>query len=131
MVVKSLKHTDALAIYLLSISMVYISVKANAQQNFGVRTSRPYGVKARALAINLSAHIFAGTSEGIYRSTDNGDSWQEPGLSINAVNQGTGTLAIDSTRNEEKEVSPKCHSTNSLYVPEDESFKIESVLQML
>ena len=33
-----------------------------------------------ALAINSSNHIFAGTGGGIFRSIDNGDSWEQKGL---------------------------------------------------
>ena len=45
-------------------------------QNFWVSTNGPNRGSVRALAINSSGHIFAGTyGSGVFRSTDNGNTW--------------------------------------------------------
>jgi len=46
-----------------------------AAQNFWKPATGLYGGTVWALAINSAGHIFAGTNGGIFRSTDNGNSW--------------------------------------------------------
>ncbi len=50
-----------------------INTEATAQ-NFWQQTNGPVGI-VNTIAINTSGHIFAGTYGGVYRSTNNGDSW--------------------------------------------------------
>ncbi|MGH7454150.1 MAG: WD40/YVTN/BNR-like repeat-containing protein, partial [bacterium] len=52
----------------------WFAVTAAAQDNFWQQMNGPYGGDIRALAINSNGHIFAGGG-GIFRSTNNGDSW--------------------------------------------------------
>jgi len=60
------------------LSLLLLSTNTEtAAQNFWQQTNGPYGGDIRALAINnVSGHIFVGTDGGgIFRSTNNGDSW--------------------------------------------------------
>ncbi|MCS6804548.1 MAG: hypothetical protein RMM98_13850 [Acidobacteriota bacterium] len=38
-------------------------------------TNGPWGGHVRALTVNAGGDIFAGTNGGVFRSTDDGDSW--------------------------------------------------------
>jgi len=48
-------------------------------QNFWEQTNGPKveGTTASCLAINSSDYIFVGTNDGLFRSTNNGDNWNE------------------------------------------------------
>ncbi len=62
-----------------------LTVSASAQ-NFWQQTNGPYGGTALSLAIAPSGSLFAGTEGGgVYRSTDNGESWIHVGLANSAV----------------------------------------------
>ncbi len=67
---------------------------AFAQTNFWEQTNGPYGGIIVELAINSSnGHIFAGTSGGIFRSTNNGDSWTA--VNTGLTNPAVGSFAIN------------------------------------
>ncbi len=55
----------------------------------------PTNTKARALAINSSGHIFAGTLGGVFRSMDNGGNWKDVNSGLN--NTDVRALAINSS----------------------------------
>jgi len=63
-------------------------------QDFWQPTSGPSGGGVNALAINDSAHIFAGTStNGVYLSTDSGGNWTQ--INTGLTNTDIRTLAIN------------------------------------
>ena len=55
----------------------------------------PTNTNVNAISINGSGHIFAGTGDGLFRSTDNGNNWTQTGL----ANTWVGSLAINSDGN--------------------------------
>ena len=68
-----------------------LSFTAISQQNFWEQTNGPYGGVINVQAINSKGYIFEGTvssgnlSAGVFKSTDNGKSWEE-------INNGLGDL---------------------------------------
>ena len=48
-------------------------------QSFWEQTNGPYGGSITTFAVNSQGHIFAGTHYGLFRSTNNGESWIETG----------------------------------------------------
>jgi photosystem II stability/assembly factor-like uncharacterized protein len=69
-------------IFLLIIFILFF-LPTNAQ-NFWTSTNGPYAGSVRSLAINSNNQIFAGTNgSGIYRSTDNGNSWTQLSNAMN------------------------------------------------
>jgi ligand-binding sensor domain-containing protein len=50
------------------------------QTNFWQQTNGPYGGEIQTLAINSEEHIWAGTTNGVFRSINNGESWTQVGL---------------------------------------------------
>jgi len=79
-----------------------VCARTEAQaQNSWQPTSGP----VKCLAINSSGHIFAGTAgginalrvlgDGVFRSTDNGDSWTQ--VNTGLTNESVGCLAINSS----------------------------------
>ncbi len=66
-----------------------IATSASAQTNFWEQTNGPFGGTIGSLAINANGDAFAGAFGGVFRSTDNGDSWQQinNGLTTNSFSQ--------------------------------------------
>lgn len=66
-----------------------IATSAFAQTNFWEQTNGPFGGTIGSLAINANGDAFAGAFGGVFRSTDNGDSWQQinNGLTTNSFSQ--------------------------------------------
>ncbi len=56
--------------------LILFSCVCFAQENFWEQTSGPTNAYIRALEINSNGDIFAGTDRGVFRSTDNGDHWE-------------------------------------------------------
>ena len=73
---------------------IFFGPDEEGNTTFWQRTNGPYGGAVHSFAINSSGHIFAGTINGIYRSTDNRDSWTR----ILFVNSAVHSLAINSER---------------------------------
>jgi ligand-binding sensor domain-containing protein len=71
-------------------------VHANAQTISWSKVDGPYAGVIQLLAVDSSGNVFASTFEGMYRSTDNGSSWQTLGFSLEF---GASFLVIDSTNN--------------------------------
>ena len=57
--------------------LIVFSCVCYSQDNFWEQTSAPSNANVSAFAINSSGNVFAGTSGGILKSTDNGDNWLE------------------------------------------------------
>ena len=65
-------------------------------QNFWAQTNGPQGGDGIALTTNVSGHIFVGTQGGgIFRSTDNGETWTGVNSGLTATN--VRALAISPT----------------------------------
>src|SRR5215211_2614555 len=65
-----------------------------AGQNFWAQTNGPQGGDGIALATNASSHVFVGTQGGgVFRSTDNGESWT--GLHNGLTDTNVRALAIN------------------------------------
>ncbi len=62
--------------YLLTIYFL-LQLNVIAQQNFWEPTNGPYGGFVHAFGFNSSGVIFVGTETGVYRSTNDGESWAE------------------------------------------------------
>src|SRR3972149_2786621 len=56
------------------ITLLFVFYSVSYSQNFWERTNGPY-YGGNLIAINSNGHIFARTFDGIFRSTDNGDTW--------------------------------------------------------
>ena len=81
--------------FFISLILVF-SVSTLHAQDFWEQTSGPGGGEVQSLAINSTGHIFAGTSGGgVFRSTDNGDSWTE--VNTGLTNHSIRSLAINSS----------------------------------
>jgi len=63
-----------------------------AQTNFWQRTNGPEGGNVFAVAVNEAGHIFIGTNGGLFRSTNNGETWTLTSL----TNSGVTTIFISS-----------------------------------
>lgn len=70
-----------------------IATSAFAQTNFWEQTNGPFGGTIGSLAINANGDAFAGAFGGVFRSTDNGDSWQQ--INNGLTNTLVRTLAIN------------------------------------
>ena len=57
-----------------------------AQENFWEHTNGPGGGDIYSLFVAYNGNIFVGTASGVFRSTDNGDSWSGTGLIYDVVN---------------------------------------------
>lgn len=64
--------TTTLKILLMSITFLLLNVPSQAQW---VQTNGPFGGDAKCFVFKETT-MFVGTSKGLYRSTDNGDSWE-------------------------------------------------------
>lgn len=74
--------------YLFPLLLVMISISSIHAQNFWEPTNGPDGRNIYSLAIGPNGFIYAGTADsGIYRSTDDGDSWFQvsPKKTINTL----------------------------------------------
>jgi len=87
----TMRHTAKFLLFCLAISTNIL-----AQEPFWQPTNGPNAADLRALAINVSGHIFAASyGGGIFRSMDNGNSW----IAVNSglTNTNVRALAINST----------------------------------
>jgi len=50
-----------------------------------VQMNGPYGGSVEAVAFDSSGNIFAGTANGVFRSTDNGSTWTKTGLTTGRI----------------------------------------------
>jgi ligand-binding sensor domain-containing protein len=74
--------------------VLFLFSQTLSQQNSWQFTSGPYYGAATTMACNASGHVFAGTVTGVFRSTDNGDTWTWVTQSMGAL--GVSTLMIKS-----------------------------------
>ena len=73
-----MRHTNYFSLLIISILFFCSFTNAFSERTIWRQTSGPYGGDAYCLTINSSnGNIFAGTLIGIYRSTDNGNSWEQ------------------------------------------------------
>jgi ligand-binding sensor domain-containing protein len=81
------------------ILLIMTSASAVFAQNFWQQTNGPYGGDIRAFAINpTTQHIFAGTLHGgVFRSTNNGDSWTAVNTGFTSTNVQVEALAINAS----------------------------------
>ena len=80
----------------IALLAVFFMSSPGYSQNFWQQTNGPFGGGVQVLASNSSGDIFAGTRiGGVFRSTDNGDTWRpvNTGLAATFVR----TLAINSS----------------------------------
>lgn len=66
-------HSLVLMVVLTAVSYTY-------SQNFWEKTAGPDTATTNSLAVNSNGDIFAATSDGVFRSTDNGDTWFNLGI---------------------------------------------------
>src|ERR671935_229329 len=65
-----------LATIALALLVLVLPAAARGDGNFWAQTNGPQGGDAMALATNSNGDVFVGTQGGgVFRSTDNGDSW--------------------------------------------------------
>ena len=79
----------------LTILVVLIAGTVMAQTDFWEQTNGPFGGTISAFAINSAGDIFAGTAGGVFRTTDNGDNWNE--INTGLTNSNVSALATNST----------------------------------
>ncbi len=78
---KNFGNKNRTKIFLLILLVVLINYSKTYSQDFWVKTTGPEEVTIHSLAINSNGDIFAGTdSAGVFRSTDNGESWTNLGI---------------------------------------------------
>ena len=76
-----MKYLNNLCWLVVSLILALGSQTAFAQSDFWEQTNGPYATLVLSLAVdNSSGYIFAATQLGVYRSTDNGDTWTQTGL---------------------------------------------------
>jgi ligand-binding sensor domain-containing protein len=63
-----------LGLFLFILTLTFFA-QARSQSNTWQFTGGPYLGSAAVMECNASGHVFAGTSTGLYRSTDNGNNW--------------------------------------------------------
>ena len=80
------------------IPLILLNISINAQQDFWGQTNGPKGGFVQAMAVNSSGDIFVGTETGVFRSTDEGENWNEinNGLPSFFYNRYVESLAINS-----------------------------------
>jgi ligand-binding sensor domain-containing protein len=64
----------------LIIMLTILQIKIKAQENSWYQTNGPYGGDVGSLVFDSTGNLFAGTTEGIYRSTDKGNHWVQFGF---------------------------------------------------
>ncbi len=83
----------------LNLSVALISFLFHAEnifsQNFWQQINGPYRRTINTLAINSSGHIFVGTYDGVFRSTDNGGIWAQ--VNTGLTNTSVCSLTINSS----------------------------------
>ena len=78
---------------LLSLSFLFLFNVCAAQDWTWLPSNGPYGGPVLSLVMDRSGRLFAGTeTKGVFLSTDQGNSWQQSGLTSNRIN----ALAVDS-----------------------------------
>src|ERR1039457_6167495 len=74
-------ESDAVEILLfLIIMLAVLQIKIKAQENSWYQTNGPYGGDVGSIVIDSTGNLFAGTTEGVYRSTDKGNHWVQFGF---------------------------------------------------
>src|ERR1017187_7465264 len=69
-------ESDAVEILLFLIIMLTIlQIKIKAQENSWYQTNGPYGGDVGSIVIDSTGNLFAGSGQGIYKSTNDGLSW--------------------------------------------------------
>ena len=76
---------------LLLLLLASVATVANAQW---VQTSGPYGAKVTCM-LTRGSTIFAGTQDGLYRSTDNGERWSRIGTNAAGTGGNPAYFSID------------------------------------
>jgi len=61
--------------FTLAFFILLICASLTSAQNFWQKTNGPYGGNITSIAISPNGNVFAGTYNGVYRSTDNGSNW--------------------------------------------------------
>lgn len=80
---------------IISIAILAMVSCSQAQGNSWFQTNGPFGATVGSIVIDSSGNLFAGTDGGVYRSTDDGNSWMIIGLAdITAT-----SLAVDKSGN--------------------------------
>ncbi len=80
----------------MCLSLFCLASQVTFAQNYWQQTNGPNGANVRALAIDASGRLFAGTSgSGVYRSTDNGGSWT-PGPAARGAAMMSLSVQVDS-----------------------------------
>ena len=79
-----------LALIFIPFSLLTNHNRSYAQTNYWQSTNGPNAGIVNGLAVNSKGHIFA-VCNGVYRSTDNGNTWTKLNTSIST---STGTLPI-------------------------------------
>jgi len=78
-----------------SLVLLFGGSLAFAQSDFWQQADGPLGSPINALVSDAAGNLFAGTAEaGIFRSTDNGDSWMQSGLGIAVYSFAVSTEGI-------------------------------------
>jgi photosystem II stability/assembly factor-like uncharacterized protein len=80
--------------FLLFILTLAVCTHVQSQSNSWQYTGGPYYGAATTMACNASGHVFAGTVTGVFRSTDNGDTWTWVTQSMGAL--GVSVLMVKS-----------------------------------
>jgi len=57
------------------ITLLLVISSISFSQDFWEPTNGPFGGSINSIAISSNGHIFAGTDDGVFRSTDNGENW--------------------------------------------------------
>jgi len=85
--------TQKILSLILIILFFFLGINNIYSQDFWEPTNGPYGGTVLSFVINSNGHIFAGTRDGVFRSTDNGESWTQTGLTEEYVK----SLAINAS----------------------------------
>ena len=71
------------AIFLLTVFISFSTI--SHAQDFWQQTNGPYGGQVRAILQDTTDEIMIGTEKGVYRSTNNGESWIKHGINSIAI----------------------------------------------
>jgi photosystem II stability/assembly factor-like uncharacterized protein len=79
-----------------AVLLILVFYPSQAQQSIWHQAHGPYGGQISSLAVDSKGDIFAGTIwNGIYRSTDDGNSWQESNMGIGPGDKWIASFAVD------------------------------------
>ena len=100
-------------------SLILFSTCCSAQDWTWQPANGPYGGPVLSLVMDRSGRLFAGTeTKGVFLSTDQGESWQQSGLTSNRIT----ALAVDSTG------AVLAATSNSIYRSTDGGYDWKSIL---